>query len=138
MGEARMMAVPLNDKNRMHIMIVEDAPDLQYLLGYLFKSEGYVLSQAFNGQEALDLLQKMPVLPSLILLDIMMPIMDGFEFRQRQMQDPKLSKIPVMVMTADGNPQGRAQSLGIQMVIQKPIKDLDSLFEIAERLITQH
>ncbi|MBX9768136.1 MAG: response regulator [Bdellovibrionales bacterium] len=127
------MGIAVSKPNK-HVLIVEDSPDLQYLLGHLFQSEGYSLSQAYNGQEALDLLQSMPDLPSLILLDIMMPVMDGIEFRQKQIAIPKFAKIPVIVMTADTNPQLKSSTLAVANIIQKPIKDLDGLFQLAENL----
>jgi CheY-like chemotaxis protein len=67
----------------------------------VFVVENYLVSRAVNGQKALDLLHSMKELPSLILLDITMPVMDGIEFRQEQKRDPRLAKIPVIVMTVD-------------------------------------
>lgn len=113
-----------------HVLIVEDAPDLQYLLGHLFLSEGYRLSQAYNGEQALQILRSMTTPPSFILLDIMMPVMDGFEFREHQMSDPQLARIPVVVMTADGSAQEKVMHLGVRAVIQKPIQDLGRFFEM--------
>ncbi len=116
-----------------HIMIVEDSPDLQLLLGRLFASEGYVIHRADNGQQALDLLHSMPSLPNIILLDIMMPVMDGIDFRDHQMNDPQLAKIPVVVMTADSNYQSHAKFLNDIEVVKKPILDVDSLLKTIER-----
>lgn len=117
-----------------HILIVEDAPELQILLTQLFESEGYIAVQAFNGQQALDILRVMPKLPSFILLDIMMPVMDGFSFRKEQMKDPRLASIPVIVMTADSEPQVKAKQLGVHHFFKKPIRDLDKLLQVAESL----
>jgi CheY-like chemotaxis protein len=121
-------------RDKKHILIVEDAPDLQALLARFFQGEGYTVSRAFNGQEALDWLRTTPHLPSLILLDIMMPVMDGIEFRQQQKQDTRLSAIPVVVMTADSNPLSKALKLDVVEIIRKPITDLDHLLGIAARL----
>jgi CheY-like chemotaxis protein len=65
-----------------HILIVEDNPDTRETLADFLAFEGYAVRGAANGQEALTVLQKEP-LPDLILLDLMMPVMDGCEFRRR-------------------------------------------------------
>lgn len=117
-----------------HILIVEDAPELQILLTQLFESEGYIALQALNGQQALDILRTMTSLPAFILLDIMMPVMDGFSFREEQMKDTRLANIPVIVMTADSEPQVKAQQLGVNYFFKKPIRDLDKLLQVAENL----
>lgn len=123
----------MTEMNAKHIMIVEDSPDLQMLLGRLFASEGYTIHRADNGQQALDLLHSMPSLPDTILLDIMMPVMDGIDFRNHQKNDPQLAKIPVVVMTADSNYQTHAKSLGDIEIIKKPILDIHSLIKTIER-----
>lgn len=117
-----------------HILIVEDSPDLQILLARLFKAENYQVSRASNGQEALHLLNSLPELPTLILLDIMMPIMDGLEFREHQQKDPRFSRIPVVVMTADSNYQARVIESGVAAFIRKPIQDVTKLLELVESL----
>lgn len=117
-----------------HILIVEDSLDLQALLGELFEQEDYKISRAMNGREALDYLASVRDLPSLILLDLMMPVMDGIEFREIQRKDPRLAKIPVVVMTADSNSQNKAAELGVSEIIRKPIRDIAGLVERVERL----
>ena len=116
-----------------HILIVEDSPDLQLLLAQLLSGEGYKISRAFNGQQALEFLKTTQELPSLILLDIMMPVMDGFEFRAAQKLDPRIAAIPFVVMTADYNAKLQAKQMGAVDVIQKPILDIESLIETASR-----
>ena len=120
-------------ENKKHLLIIEDSPDLQMLLQQLFKREGYLISQAFNGQEALDLLNKMSEPPALIFLDLMMPVMDGFVFRHEQQKDPRISKIPVVVMSADSHPEVKAESLHASGYVRKPL-DMKKLIEIAARL----
>lgn len=123
--------------NSKRILLVEDSMDLQALLSELFKSEGYVLSQAYDGRQALDLLHSGQELPSVILLDVMMPVMDGIEFRQAQKQDPLIDKIPVVVMSADSNSQAKAKMLDVNEFIRKPIDNVDKLLEIVERVRLQ-
>jgi CheY-like chemotaxis protein len=124
----------METRKAKHILIVEDAPDLQILLSRLFKGESYEVSQAYNGQQAIDLLNSMSELPNLILLDLMMPVMDGVEFRQRQRKDPRFSSIPVVVMTADSNSQVKIAQLGVTDFVRKPIDDLNRLLDLVERV----
>lgn len=124
----------MTDTARKHILIVEDSTDLQSLLRTLFENEDYTVLQASNGQEALEVLHNQAQLPSLILLDIMMPIMDGLEFRSKQQQDPRLANIPVIVMTAGTTTKSQVEHLGIQHLFAKPIKDISRLIEIADQL----
>lgn len=122
------------DHKQKHILIVEDSPDLQALLSQFFMAEGYKTSRASNGQQALDLLHSMSDLPSVILLDIMMPMMDGLEFRDEQKRNLDISKIPVIVMTADANFQSKAEKMGAADFVRKPIEDIDDLLMRVERL----
>jgi CheY-like chemotaxis protein len=81
------------------ILVVEDDEDAREAMVALLQMKGYRAVPAGNGKEALDYLQRAPV-PDLILLDLWMPVMDGWEFRQHQKQDPRLSTVPVVVVTA--------------------------------------
>lgn len=95
------------------VMIVDDDLDLRELLSELIQDEGYEVVQASHGAEALALLRSGHLNPSLILLDLMMPVLDGWAFRRAQMEDPALREIPVIVLTADVSAPARAQSSGI-------------------------
>lgn len=83
-----------------HILLVDDDLAIQDSLQWVLEGEGYTVTLANNGKEALDYLIKAE-LPALILLDIMMPVMDGFEFLEKQQQYPALAEIPVIILTAD-------------------------------------
>lgn len=74
------------------ILVVEDYADIRYLVSRYLAKKGYQVLQAFNGDHALELL-KSSILPDLILLDLMMPIKDGFEFRSEQRQHPIWNQI---------------------------------------------
>ena len=117
-----------------HILIIEDSLDLQNLLSQLFKSEGYTVTQAFDGRQALDFLRTASELPHLILLDVMMPVMDGIEFRQAQMSDPLLAGIPVLAMSADASSQPKLLVEGVVNFIRKPITDIERLLETVARI----
>lgn len=104
------------------VLIVEDDKEIQESLKQLLESESYKVFTADNGKLALGQLSKMPT-PCLILLDLMMPVMNGWEFIEEINKDLMLSTIPVVVVSAFGNKMGTPKSDGY---IPKPI-DLDSL-----------
>ena len=84
---------------RATILIVEDGDEIRTSLGEMLTDEGFITVLARDGRVALDRLSE-GLRPDLILLDMMMPRMDGPQFRQEQLLDPLVSAIPVVVMTA--------------------------------------
>lgn len=112
------------------ILIVEDDADLREMMAQLLTLEGYRAEAVANGRDALAYLQQ-GARPDLILLDLMMPIMDGWEFRRRQREDPNLAGVPVVVLSALD--QTRAADLGGTAFLKKPL-DFDRLLE----LVRQH
>ena len=115
-----------------YILIVEDDDDIREALTQILELEGYVVREAANGREALDISAKEPI-PSLILLDLMMPVMDGWQFRAEQMKDPHLSKVPVVVISADASVHEKVAAFGAATVLPKPIS-LDRLLRAVETL----
>ena len=115
-----------------YILIVEDDDDIREALTQILQLEGYVVREAANGREALDISAQHPT-PSLILLDLMMPVMDGWQFRTEQMKDPVLSKVPVVVISADASVHEKVASFGAASVLPKPIS-LDRLLRAVEAL----
>jgi CheY-like chemotaxis protein len=113
------------------ILVVEDDTATRNALAMILGAEGFAVIGAANGQEALGLLRGAPR-PDLILLDLMMPIMDGWQFRREQAQDPGLSAIPVVVLSADGNVQQKAISLRAADYLQKPV-DVEQLLEVIQK-----
>lgn len=87
------------------ILTVDDDEDLRNSLASLLELEGFESVWAKNGQVALEYLKRVPdmELPDLVLLDYMMPVMNGAAFHAGLKQDPRLEKIPVVMMTANGN-----------------------------------
>src|SRR5262245_59582395 len=81
---------------RKSVLIIEDDPDIREALAEILEDEGYATVLAGNGREALDHLAKSEM-PALILLDLMMPIMDGWQFRDEQRRSPSYAAIPVVV-----------------------------------------
>ena len=115
-----------------YILIVEDDDDIREALTQILQLEGYVVREAANGREALDISAQNPT-PSLILLDLMMPVMDGWQFRTEQLKDPSLSKVPVVVISADASVHEKVASFGAASVLPKPIS-LDRLLRAVEAL----
>jgi CheY-like chemotaxis protein len=116
----------------MSILIVDDEPQIRALLADILTEEGYTVDTATNGQDAINYLQTTGVPPCMIVLDLMMPIMDGWQFRAIQQHDPTLAQIPVVVISARPDLVRAATSLGVTEVLSKPI-DLDSLLTTVER-----
>ena len=114
------------------VLIVDDDIDIRETITVVLEDEGYLVVSAANGEEALKYLRAgVTALPQLILLDLMMPVMDGFEFRAEQQKDPALATIPVVVITASGSAKERAKSMRVDAMIQKPIA-LDTLLATIE------
>lgn len=88
---------------RVDILLVEDDGDLREAMLDTLEDAGYTVFSAPNGQEALSWLREAEHLPSLILLDLMMPVMDGWQFREAQRADPRVSNVPVVVLSAMGS-----------------------------------
>jgi CheY-like chemotaxis protein len=106
------------------VMIVEDDRDTREMLGRFLELEGFDVHTAANGRQALDSLRAGDP-ASVILLDLMMPVMDGWQFRAAQINDPDLSHIPVVVVTAAGARE-KIPAISADGWVSKPI-DLDRL-----------
>ena len=114
-----------------HILIVEDDADLREALSEVLRDEGYSVAAAAHGRDALDLLRR-EARPALILLDLTMPVMSGWQFRAEQRRDPELSGIPVVVLSAGDHLAEQMVPLGIDDYVTKPI-ELRHLLRTIER-----
>lgn len=110
----------------MTILIIDDDTGIRQLLSVFLTHKGFTATSAANGMEALSQLQSEQPLPELILLDLMMPVMDGAAFRDAQRVDPQLAAIPVVVMSAAENLDAQAPALTADAYLPKPI-DFDVL-----------
>ncbi len=115
------------------ILIVEDDPDIAENLKELLEIEGYEADIAYNGDDALRNLRGNSPGPRLVLLDLMMPVMDGFQFYEAKKRDETLMRIPVIVMTAGASAEAAVQQLGADAYFQKPL-DLDRLLSTIDKL----
>ena len=114
------------------VLIVEDDRDSRDMLCTWLQQHGYATLTAADGQEALEKLKQAPDNLSLILLDLMMPGMTGWQFRTSQRADRRFRKVPVVVMTAHPNPAGEAEWLDPEDVLLKPI-DLQAVLNVVTR-----
>lgn len=115
-----------------HILVVEDDRDIRDSVVEVLEDAGYRTSSAADGQQALTVLAQLT--PDVILLDLMMPVMNGFQFREQQLRAPALAAIPVLVITADADAKAKAASLRAAGVLQKPLK-IQPLLDAIERVL---
>lgn len=108
------------------VMVVDDDHDIRASLQEILQDEGYTVVSASDGMEALTQL-RLGARPQLILLDLMMPIMDGFQFCREVRKDPALSLIPVIVFSADALAEERANACGANGFLSKPTALTDLL-----------
>ena len=113
------------------VLIVDDDLTNRTMFGLMLEHEGYQVLLAGDAPSALALLEG-GARPGLILLDLMMPGMTGWDFRQVQLQNPKLAHIPVVVLSAMNDLVGRADGLDAVEVIQKPVT-IATLIEVVGR-----
>jgi len=114
------------------VLVVDDDRNVRDLICAALAGRGYRTAAACNGREALSYLRSSPARPRLILLDLMMPEMTGWEFRKAQQEDPALCAIPVAIITGLGVPEGQAEALGAVDVLGKPSR-IEPLAELVSR-----
>jgi len=114
------------------VLVVEDDADFREALVSALEHAGYEVIAAVNGAAALQLLQ-WQIVPSVVILDLMMPVMDGRTFREHQLADPALASIPVIVLSAEAKAAELATSPGVHAVLRKPV-DLEALLGALDAL----
>jgi CheY-like chemotaxis protein len=103
------------------IMIVEDDGGLREALTEVLEGEGYTVRGLANGREAITDLRARPSVPSLIIVDLLMPLMNGHEFCTALLLDPELAGIPVVLMSADAHLGERAGDVEAAAYLKKPL-----------------
>jgi len=126
-GRSIMASVEMNEPAKL--LIVEDDDGARAALGDIFDFEGYQVAACANGKEALDYLRSEP-LPDLIVLDLQMPVMNGWQFRREQTKNAKLAAVPVIVITAFQS----AGDIDVAEVVHKPI-DIERLLAVVRKLL---
>jgi CheY-like chemotaxis protein len=102
------------------VFVIDDDSDVRAALEETLRDEGYDVICASDGADALDKLRVMPLKPDVLLLDLMMPTMNGWQFREQQLKDPALADICTVVLTADASATDAALD-GVHFV-RKPVK----------------
>jgi signal transduction histidine kinase len=121
------------DGSKSWVLLVEDDRAIREPLSVLLRGEGYEVSLAENGQEALRKLRTERT-PDIIVLDLRMPVMDGWEFRAKQKQDPVFGLVPVVAISADGSAQ--AVTMSADAYLRKPL-DPTELLQTIERILSE-
>ena len=112
------------------VLVIEDDENIRAVIEHVLAFEGYPVHSACDGQEALELLERIPE-PGLILVDLTMPVMSGTQFLEHKRSDPRLKGIPTVVMTAVHQPTELLES---EELLPKPIA-LDQLCGTLHRLL---
>ena len=113
------------------VLVVDDDPDIRESLSEVLTDEGYQVVTAVDGRDALAKLRGEGAAASVILLDLMMPVMSGVQFYAEKQRDPQLSPIPVVVVSADGSVRQKAALLGGEF-IAKPVR-IEQVLDAVQR-----
>lgn len=114
------------------ILVVDDDTDIRETIIEALEDDGYSAAGAKDGADALRFLAAASSQPCLILLDMMMPNMNGYQFLEEQLKHPQWSTIPVVVVTANGHIEEKPRQLGAVGLLRKPVK-LESLIDTVAR-----
>jgi two-component system chemotaxis response regulator CheY len=117
-----------HDTSKGLVLVVDDDFEIREALSDILSLEGYGVATAVDGQDALDRLRG-GLQPSVILLDLMMPVMSGYEFCRLIKGDPGLSSIPVIIVSADGETAREATACGADGYMMKPV-GLEALLQV--------
>jgi CheY-like chemotaxis protein len=128
-GTPSTVVEPSSDR----ILIVEDDDGFRETMAELLREEGYVVQDVSDGLEALEIMQRKPA-PKLILLDLMLTGVDGFEFRTRQLANPEIAKIPVLVLSGASDLAAISAALRVTGHIRKPF-DAQTLLSAVEAVM---
>lgn len=115
---------------RRPVLVVDDDRDIRETVRELLELEGWPVITARNGAEALEAMRR--VRPALVLLDLVMPVMDGEEVCRRCRADPALADIPVVIVSAAVGREERLRRIGAAGNLEKPVK-IDTLFDLVRR-----
>jgi DNA-binding response OmpR family regulator len=116
----------------MRVMIVEDEPNIVESLSFVFSREGWQVAAALDGETAIERLLSEP--PDVLVLDVMLPPLNGFEVLKRLRSEPSLKHLPVLVLTAKGQEKDRhtAMRLGADAFVTKPFSNRDIVQQVRE------
>jgi CheY-like chemotaxis protein len=116
----------------LRVLVVEDDTDIRETVAELLLEEGYEVLTATSGRDALECLRQGPALPDLVLLDLMMPVMDGWTFFDELQKEAPLAALPIVVISADANVHEKAARLRPAACLRKPVS-IDELLSTVAR-----
>jgi two-component system alkaline phosphatase synthesis response regulator PhoP len=119
-------------KEKPKILVIDDDVDLVAVMKGTLQSKPYEVIVAYNGKDGLEKAKKEK--PDLILLDIMMPVMDGFSFAEQFGKDPSLVKIPVLALTSFSDSLGQPFPFQVSEFLRKPLKPKELIAKVEEHL----
>jgi DNA-binding response OmpR family regulator len=117
------------------VLIVDDEVETcKFISAYFSRHKDCKVYEAYDGAQAFDAIQK--IMPDLIILDVIMPAMDGFQLLQKLKEDPRYSQIPVIILTVKSKPEdlGKGIALKADFYLPKPFS-LDNLMSFAELIL---
>jgi two-component system chemotaxis response regulator CheY len=114
------------------VLVVEDDTDIRETVAELLVEEGYEVQTASSGRDALDRLAESGDLPDVVLLDLMMPVMDGWTFYDHLQEDARLAGLPIVVISADANAHEKSARLNPVACLRKPVS-IDDLLGVVAR-----
>jgi CheY-like chemotaxis protein len=117
------------------VLVIEDDESTRETTARILRLEGHSVRTAADGQEAFAILEQER--PSVIFCDLIMPNVDGWEFRRLQQESPTLASIPFVVVSASLAADDEAQNLAADMVLHKPV-DIDDIIRCAQRYDRGH
>ena len=123
------MSAPAKSSAPIDVLVAEDDPVVRLAVRQLLEGEGYTCAEAEDGGEAIDIAQQCP--PRLVLLDLMMPGVDGFTAAEKLRSDPRTCNVPIHCLTALDFPAARraAERSGCEVFLTKPF-DVEGLLDI--------
>src|SRR5262249_54388366 len=121
--------------DRTTVLVIDDDAEIRQALAELLEDEEYQVLLAANGKEALDVIAAGPR-PDVILLDVMMPVMDGWHFLSARLKHPELVEVPIIIISAGQEAERDARKVGVFEVARKPlhVDDLIQRIEDCRRL----
>jgi CheY-like chemotaxis protein len=117
--------------NDTTVLVIDDDAEIRQALAELLEDEEYGVLLAANGKDALDLIGR-GMRPDVILLDVMMPVMDGWHFLSARLKDPDLVEVPIIIISAGQEAEREARKVGVFEVAKKPLHVDDLIHRIEE------
>ena len=115
---------------KQQVLVVEDSEDIRVLLEYLLTNEGIPVVTAKNGKEGIERLREMTN-PGLVLLDLMMPVMTGEKFLDAKALEPRIAKVPVVILSAATDRRQLVHSEGVVGFLRKPV-NIDHVLSVVQ------